>query len=422
MPERLTEKLLRRLAGERPPTRQEYRDATFGEGGGQLVLRQETTGRLYWSFVYYPPERASERGKRVRRRLSIGRYPRVTLAEARRQAGEWEAAVEEGRDPGSAQHGERAFRDLWAEYLARYAKRRKKSWRLDKGLAERHILNRRLDPKGPRFGDLPAAKITRHDVSRLLDAILDEGHARTAIAAKSLLSGIFAFGADRGWLERSPVVGMRSPATLPARERTLDDDETIALWQSCRASGTIRRACALPLVLVTAQRPGEVLAMQRRELDMERALWTIPKEKTKAGREHLVPLAPLALRLLAEAISEPYSGDHLFLRLPPVAHRNRSFPVAEIQIVRDGMAERLKRKPEHWTPHDLRRTAYSGMTGLGIPRHVVEAVCSHAVPGVAGIYDRHDYLPEKTAAAIKWGQHLEALFSDHLANVLPLTR
>lgn len=419
--ERLTEKRLRDLARNPPERRAEYYDATFGEGSGQLILRHEVSGRLYWSFLYYVPERV-EGGKRVRRRLNIGRYPRFSLAEAQRKAGEWEAAVEAGRDPGQARHGERSFSDLWTEYLERYAKREKRSWRQDKSLAERHLIRRRLNPKGPRFGDLPVEAITRHDVSVLLDAIMDEGYGRTANRVKSLLSSVFAFGADRGWVERSPLVGMRQPARLAARDRVLADEEIGAFWRACRGQESIRRRCGLPLVLVTAQRPGEVLTLQREDVDLDAGLWRLPR--TKSNREHLVPLSPLALRLFREAFADPFSPEYPFLRREPAAHRNPTFPVAEVDQVRAAMEGELGVESQRWVPHDLRRTAYSGMTGLGIPRFpVVEAVVNHAVPGVAGVYDRHDYLAPKTDALMRWADHLEDLFAGRRHdNVVALTR
>lgn len=414
--ERLTEKLLRSLEGSPPDRRVQYFDETFGEGSGQLILRHEVSGRLYWSFLYYVP------GQRSRRRLALGAYPRVSLAEARRKAGEWEDAVARGRDPGSARHGERSFRDLWTEYLERHAKRSKKSWRQDVSLAERHVLSRRLEPKGPRFGDLPVEEISRRDVVLLVDAILDEGFARTAIRVQSLLSAVFAFGADSGWVEQSPILGMRRRAPTRQRSRKLSDEEIVAFWRSCREQESVRRRCGLPLVLVTAQRPGEVLTMQRRDIDLARGVWRLPE--TKSGREHLVPLSALAVRLLGEALEEPFSDDYPFLRREPAAHRNPAFPVAEVDEVRAGMEARLKGEPERWVPHDLRRTAYSGMTALGLPRFpVVEAVVNHAVPGVAGVYDRHDYWPEKAAALERWAAHLGALLDGREgASVLPFTR
>lgn len=411
---------LRRLEGRAPKKRVEYRDQTFGEGSGQLILRHEPSGRMTWSYLYYVPGTAGKE-KRPRRRLKIGRYPKVSLAAARRQAGEWAEAVERGADPAAERRGGQSFDDLWTEYLERYAKRRKKSWRHDRWVAGRFILDYRAHPSAPRFRDRPVAEITRREVVRLLDSIVDQGLDRSANVVKSLLSTVFNFGADRGWLEQSPIARLRNPAETPARSRVLSDQEIVAFWRACRSETTIRRRCALPLILVTAQRPGEVLTVERHELDLERALWSVPAEKTKTGQPNIVPLSPLAVLLFAEALAGPVSERRPFLRRKPAEHRRALIYDNDITPIREAMVEALD-AVERWTAHDLRRTAYSGMTALGVPRiPTVEAVVNHVIPGTAGVYDRYDYLAEKTDALSRWSQHLENLAEGRRRdNVVPI--
>lgn len=423
MPHVLTETFVRDLSERPPPARRmEYRDAAFASVDGQLVLRHETSGRLVWSFVYYVPGGVRD-GKRPRRRLRIGRYPRIDLAKARLVAGEWSDAVDAGLDPAAARHGERTFADLWKEYLERHAKPRKRSWRDDEWFAKRHILDWREDRYGPTFGERPVRDIGRREIVRLLDSIVDAGSPRSANMVKSLLSGIFRFGADRGWLAQSPMLGMRQPADTPARDRQLSEEEIVAFWNACRAREGVRRTCALPLILVTAQRPGEVLTVEVAEVDLERARWTIPATKTKNGRANLVPLSSLAVELFAEALASPVSERRPFLKGAPPEHRNPTFYANDVDPVRKAMAKEPEREVSRWTPHDLRRTAYSGMTSVGLPRvPVVEAVVNHAIAGVAATYDVYDYLPEKTDALNRWGLHLlrltEGRVNDNVAHLV----
>jgi integrase len=422
MPEPLTPKLLAKLAKRPPDARREYRDAAFGEGGGQLVLRHEPTGRMTWSYVYYLPG-GELRGKRPRRRLTIGRYPKVSLADAQRQAREWEDAVEGGEDPAAAVHGDRSFGELWSEFLERYAKPRKKSWRHDRWLAQRFVLDYRAHGSAVRFAERGVGAISRREVVRLLDAVLDQGYGRSANMVKSLLSQVFNFGADRGWIERSPIAGLRAPAETPPRSRILSDQEIAAFLRAASEQAGVRRRCAMPLVLVTAQRPGEVLTVEREEVDLERGLWRLPGTKTKTGQPNIVPLSPLAVGLFADALDHSLSEQRPFLRRKPAEHRRALFYDNDVRALRDGVEARLGEVP-HWTPHDLRRTAYSGMTALGVPRvPVVEAVVNHVIPGAAAVYDRYDYLVEKTDALGRWAEHLEDLVEGRRRdNVVPISR
>jgi integrase len=169
-------------------------------------------------------------------------------------------------------------------------------------------------------------------------------------------------------------------------------------------------------MLATGQRRSEVGNMEWREVDQERRLWVIPKERTKAGRAHVVPLSTLALSILADC---PRLGTYVFsTRGVP---RGGTLPISgwskaksRLDLFVDEARNRLNSDSEavnsDWRLHDLRRTAASLMTEAGVTRLVVSKVLNHAEQGVTGKhYDLYGYLPEKKHALDLWGARLIAI-------------
>ena len=171
------------------------------------------------------------------------------------------------------------------------------------------------------------------------------------------------------------------------------------------------------LLLATGQRRSEVGDLEWREVDYERKLWVLPRERAKANRAHTVPLSPLSLAILADC---PRLGAHVFASTRS-APRGGTIPIsgwskykarldrAAIEALRQLTGDPEATIPE-WRLHDLRRTAASLMTERGVSRLVVSKVLNHAEQGVTGRhYDLHEYLPEKRQALDVWGARLAAI-------------
>jgi integrase len=179
----------------------------------------------------------------------------------------------------------------------------------------------------------------------------------------------------------------------------LSEDEIRAVWSACDAGPGII-ADAFRLMLLTAQRRGEVLSMRWQDIDG--GWWTIPAEVAKNGRSHRVPLSPQALAFLARR-RERANGPWVFPS-PTTDHAIENPQKA---------AERLRErsKVSDLRLHDFRRTAASLMTGMGISRLTVKKILNHAERDVTAIYDRHSYDPEKRTALDAWNRRLEAVVS-----------
>lgn len=139
-------------------------------------------------------------------------------------------------------------------------------------------------------------------------------------------------------------------------------------------------------------------------------MWTIPAELSKNGKAHKVPLSPLAVEILTDLRKLNGSRSHVLASQHSIRKPDSSYS--------ERVLSRAVRENEehfciaHFTPHDLRRTAVSMMTAIGVPRLHVEKVLNHSTGDVAEVYDRHDYFEERRAALNRWADHLTALLAN----------
>ncbi len=286
----------------------------------------------------------------------------------------------------------------------------------------------RLLRQGPvaAWGSRHVAAIRRVDVADLLDAIAQRSPA-TARLTYAALRGLFGWCIERELLNVSPCDHVKAPPRPAARDRVLSDGELAVIWQGADALG-FPFGPVIKLLILTGQREGEVAGMAWSELDLDAATWTIPKERTKNAREHVVDLAPEAMAVIGAV---PRDGDLLFPARRASARKHvRATGETDLKpVVGFAAAKRLldgdvrpKTKVPlptydlaHWRLHDLRRTAASGIAGMPggrFPPHVVERVLNHAsgvTGGLVGVYQRHEYRPERKAALEAWGAHVAAV-------------
>ncbi len=174
---------------------------------------------------------------------------------------------------------------------------------------------------------------------------------------------------------------------------------------------------ALRLALVTAQRKGEVIGAPKEEFDLDTGVWTIPAERTKNGLEHQLPIAPKAIELIQEAWALSQDSPHLF----PSPRTAR--PILASAVDHAVRRNREVFGLEHWTPHDLRRTAATQMAESKVSHFVLKKVLNHVgKKDVTDTYDQHDYMPEKRQALEGWARRLQSVIAGKLDNVVELHR
>jgi len=384
----------------------------FDMGLPGFGLRVSSKGRRTWLVRY------RIRGRKGKGSMSLGTLDNLDLADARGLAKDALRAAEKGVDPAEPKRQERhaeTFRELADRYIGEYAKKRKRSWKADERIIKRDLL--------PALGNMRASTIRRADIRQVLRTIIDRGAPIMANRVLEVLRMIFAWALqeEMGGIEVNPCSGVPRPAEERSRDRVLSPAEIKSLWKALErppAGMPLRCALVLKLQLVTAQRKGEVVSAEWTEMDRgAERIWTIPGEKAKNGQSHRVPLSDTALELLNEI--KKLAGRSRWLFPSPAGDRPmtaRAVNHAVLRVVdKLGVGNDVR-------PHDLRRSAASHMTSIGITRFIVGRVLNHSERGVTAVYDRHSYDREKRQALETWAAHLAEMVSGSApaSNIVPI--
>jgi integrase len=418
--------------------RREVRDG----GCRGLLLIIQPSGVKTWAM------RFSQRGKL--RRIALGPVdvsgkdsagpPQLgqllTLAAARRLALQLNHERASGHDVVAARHREKleraargaaTFAVAAKDFITQHAQRHTRDWEEQARLLGFNPSDLTIIPKGlaDRWRDEPISDINGDDIHGIVDEAREKGapglvrrskrptEAR-ARAMMRTLSKMFGWLVAKRRLQANPCDGVARPQPPRARDRVLTNAEVVKFW---RAAESMRKefGVLLQLLLLTGCRLSEVAEMRRDELRDEGAgvMWVIPGTRTKNKREHIVPLPPMACELLA---SVPMTDGYVFTT-------DGAHPVSGWSKIKRRLDAAMK--VPAWRLHDLRRTAATGMAGLGIAPHIVEAVLNHisgARAGVAGVYNRAAYAAEKKMALERWAGHVAGLVGGTPANVISLRR
>ena len=363
-----------------------------------LVLRVTDKGVKTFAFKYW----STAQRKAVR--LTLGKYPDLTLAGARRQAEVRRHASEDGRDlhaekiAGAAEaRGAATFDEAADRFIEEYSKPRKASWKGD----VHYLKHVRAEWKGRR-----ADSITDDDAAELLDGIA-AGSPVNANRTQSLLHKMFAWLKEPGRkvVKINPLAGMPRRAREVPKDRVLTDEELRAFWLGLddpKLPAERPVALALRFILLTMARPGEAAGALRDELrglGSEDAEWHLPAARTKNRRAHIIPLSPEAAAVVGAAMKEgsPVVFRSVFEARASIARNSLSQALTEI---------RTHLELEAFTPHDLRRTAATIARRAGAPRSDVKAMLNHAERDVTGVYDLYEMLAEKRAVATILGSEV----------------
>jgi integrase len=360
-------------------------------------------------------------------KLTLGAYPALDLGVARSRAREALQAVAAGRDPAAerkeavrkAREGSDG-RDLVSTQLDLFYERHVTPNNTVRTAGE---VKRALD-KDVRaaWGNRRVQDITRRDVIELLDSIVDRGTPIAANRALAYMRRFFNWLIERSVIETSPGDRVKAPSAETDRDRILTDDEIRWLWKATERLdypfGPFVR-----LLLLTGQRRDEVAKARYREFPHP-ALWQIPKERTKNGIGHDLPLSTAAQAIIAALPRVAGRAGFLFTTAGEAAISGYSSAKERLdrfmlEVARKEAEERGQ-DPEHveipeWRLHDLRRTIASGMARLGHPPHAVEAILNHVngtISGVAAVYNRYSYSDEKARALEDWGRFVTELVGD----------
>jgi integrase len=385
------------------------RKIVWEDGRTGLGIRVSPQGLKSWIFMFMFNGTA--------RMMTLGRYPAVGLADANLKRAEARSALEQGLAPGAGLvEAKKANREaitvseLVDEYLEKWARPRKRTAKADEQMLRKDVI--------PAWGTRKAKDITRRDIITLLDSILERGATVQANRILAVIRMMFQFAVGRDILNISPCVQIGKPAPENQRDRILTEDEIKVFWAGLdNASMTEGVKLALRLMLVTGQRKSEVVSAPKSEFDLEGKVWTIPAERAKNGLAHRIPLSPLAMNIINEAMAEAGDSPWLF----PSPSKDKPLHRGTVDLALRKNLPKLGL--ENLCPHDLRRTAASLITGLGINRLIVSKLLNHVERGVTAVYDRHGYDDEKRMALDAWSRKLTAIISgESVAKVIPFKR
>ena len=392
----------------------------YGDG---LELEVMPSGKKSWRYRYssqfsvlssQPPSAGLE-ARRGWQRVTLGGWPGMGLAAARERARELAEAVRAGEDPRSLEaarrqgYGQRVTVKEFAErYLGNLTAR---AARKDLG-AVRRPLEREIVA---RLGSRPMDKVTPRELQLVIFRKLDSGRSAAAAKLRGLAKRLWDYAMVCGVAESNPALGtpLRYVARRKTRDRALSEEELARVLRALagvRGQGSGVRIPeshrqAIKLLLLTMVRKSELRLARWDEIDFKRAEWVIPAGRTKMSREMLVPLSDGALECLREIRAAQLPQVEMVLP----GREALTWPLWAGALNRTLAKVARAARVQHFTVHDLRRTATTLLTEAGWDREVVEKALGHEIGQVRGVYNRAAYLSQRREMLEAWAARVKAL-------------
>ena len=362
----------------------------YGDGRGgfglSILVKPSSTGRMSKTW--------SQRLRIDRKPINIGlgMFPLVTLAEARAAALANARAVSQGHDPRNPANSIPMFEEAATKVIDLHAA----NWRNPKSAAQWHASLR--DYAYPTIGDKRVDAISTADVLAVLTPIWNEKR-ETASRVSQRIGAIMKWSIAQGFRDDNPA-GDAVSAALPKNGQTrkhqtaLPHKEVAGALAKVRESGAYTATkLAFEFLTLTAARSGEVRGADWREIDRERAIWTVPGDRTKTGREHRIPLPAQAMQVLDESAALTDCDGLIFPSSTgrPLSDSTMSKLVRELGI--------------KCVPHGMRSSFRDWCAETGVSREIAEASLAHVVKGVEGAYFRSDLFDARRAVMERWAAY-----------------
>jgi integrase len=408
--------MLTDLGIKKLPLPDKRREVPDGKVSG-LYLVLQPSGARSWALRYRVAGKPTK--------LTIGPYPAIDLAAARKRALEALGDVAGGKDPAAEKQASRAALKAAREaetdrvekvvdlFVERHAKPKTRDWRETERILIKEVVG--------RWSGRRLSQITRAHVHEMLDEIIDRGAPIRANRVFAQFRKMCRWAVERGIIDRSPCDGMRPPSPETPRDHVLSDDEIKLVWAACEQIGWPFGPIG-KLLLLTGARRDEVAGMTWAELNLDARTWTLPSSRTKNKREHVVPLSDTAVNILKALPRNEGKAGLVFTTTgrTPVS----GFSKAKVEI--DAAIVKLAGKPmPDWIFHDIRRTVATGLQKLNVKLEVTEAVLNHVSgsrAGIVGVYQRHEYRDEKRASLNAWARKLNEIVTGEKPGVADIAK
>lgn len=377
-----------------------------------MYLEIMPNGSKYWRMKY--------RHSGKEKRLALGVYPDVALADARDKRDQARKQLANGIDPGVAKQTEKrtaraetqdSFEALAREWFAKYSP----SW----AATHSNKIIRRLERDiFPWMGKQPIAQISAQDLLAVLRRIESRGAIETAHRAHQNCGQVFRYAVASGRAERDPSGDLRGALSLSKKRHHASITDAKEIGPLMRAlegyQGSFVTKCALRMAPRVFVRPGELRKAEWQEFDLENAEWRIPAEKMKKRVPHIVPLSTQAVAILRDLHALTGEGKYVF-----PSTRSSSRPMSENTV--NGALRRLGYTKDELTGHGFRSMASTLLNEQGWHRDAIERQLAHAEhDSVRAAYNYAEHLPERRKMMQHWADYLDALALG--AKIVPIHR
>jgi integrase len=361
-----------------------------------LFLNVQPSGHKSWCVRYRLNGESAK--------YTLGSWPAVDLATARDLGRKALIEVKRGKDPRDEKLAARqaavlAKRDdigtVVAEFIAKHAKVKTRSWRATEKLFETHVLSRWRGP---------IQAIGKRDVIELLDDIVARGRPIMANRVLAHVRKLFSWCVERDILPVSPCAGIKAPAPEHSRDRVLDDRELRIVLLAARKLGWPFGAM-LELMVLSGCRLREASNATWSEIDFDTRLWRLSGSRTKNKRPHEIPLSDQAIAVLRSTPRIAGKAGYVFTL-------NGNAPIKGFSWYKERLDRTCAEPVAPWAHHDMRRVTATGMARLGVNLPVIERCLNHAsgsFAGIVGVYQKHSFADEMRTALKLWGDHVEHL-------------
>lgn len=354
------------------------------------------TGRKVFLVMYRPKGHAG-----AAKKYTIGPFGKLTVQQARERARAILADGSAGKDVHALERAEQRKRasdrisDLVEQFLEKHASHNRTADET------KRILHREFVPL---FGNQSIHVLTKHDIISIIEGVEKRGSPVMANRTLAAIRKFLNWCVSRGIIDASPAQGVTAHVKEQSRERTLDHPEIRAVLVAARQIG-YPFGPIIELLFQTAQRRDEVSGMRWSEIDLGKALWTIPGERAKNGKTHDVHLSNAAVALIRSmprfVLPDGSESPFVFTTTGKTAVSGFSKAKAQVDNL-SGVTD--------WRLHDIRRTVATEMSKMGVAIHVAEAILNHksgTVSGVTAVYQRNQFLDERREAINRWCARLE---------------
>lgn len=359
-----------------------------------------------------------------RETLVIGQYGRdgISLAEAREELIAAKKLLKSGHSPAAAKRdGIKKIRgaETFAVHTDSYMKHvilADSTRAMKQAVIERDIM--------PVLGNKMMAEITTGMVRDLCDRIVERGGRATAVQAREIISSVYRYANDRGHGLFNPAADIKpsSIAMFKPRERTLSPEEVGIFFRALDdvgAMGTMKMA--IKLVLLTMVRKNEFISATWSEIDFTKWTWTIPVDRMKAGRAHVIYLPKQAQDLLVGL--QMCAGGSEYL-VPGRYNFRKPLSNAALNSLIDRTVEAINKDDEKihgFTVHDLRRTASTLLHEAGYPSDWIEKALAHEQKGVRAVYNKAEYAVQRAYMLQQWADMVDARINGEHTDLVPFS-